>query len=121
MALTTYETLDVYKEAFELAIRVHELTEGFPKHELYGGMADQIRRSSKSVCANIAEGLSKQMSLPDKKKFIRIALGSTEETRVWLAFAIRLKYMKPSHGESLRDEYTRIAQMLFQLQKKITF
>lgn len=121
MALVTYEKLDVYKLSFDKAVHIHKLSEGFPKPEQYGGMADQIRRSSKSICANIAEGLSKHMSIADKKKFMQIALGSCEETRVWLSFAIALKFIKPDVGEALREDYIRIAQMLYKLQKQMTF
>lgn len=117
----TYEQLDVYKLAFEKAASIYELTEELPKHELYGGISGQMRRSSQSICANIAEGLSKQTTLAEKKRFIHIAVGSCEETRVWISFAIRFKYITPKYGDELRDDYLTISKMLYQLQKKLSF
>ncbi|RKY57268.1 MAG: four helix bundle protein, partial [Candidatus Latescibacterota bacterium] len=54
-----HQELDVYKMAFEAAMRIFELTKGFPKEERYS-LVDQIRRSSRSVCANIAEAWRKR-------------------------------------------------------------
>jgi four helix bundle protein len=121
MALLKYEDLAVYKRAFELALVIHAFTDkNFPKSELYGGMADQLRRSSKSICANLAEGLGKRMSIADKRRFIQIALGSAEESRVWLAFAGRLKYGDNRHIEGFRREYEEISRMLYKLQENLT-
>jgi four helix bundle protein len=121
MALVYYEDMEVYKLAFNKAIELHKLSQGFPKTEQYGGLADQVRRSSKSICANLAEGLSKQMSIADKKKYTQIALGSAEETRVWLAFAIEFGWLSAQLGDNLREDYKRITQMLYKLQNNITF
>lgn len=121
MALIKYEDLAVYKRAFELALVLHAFTEQhFPKSELYGGMADQLRRSSKSICANLAEGLGKRMSTPDKRRFIQIALGSAEESRVCLSFAARLKYGESRQIECFRKEYEEISRMLYKLQENLT-
>ncbi|MFZ2587606.1 MAG: four helix bundle protein [Alphaproteobacteria bacterium] len=117
----TYEKLDVYQLAFEKACYIYQLTEHAPKHELYGGVVGQMRRSSQSICANVAEGLSKQTTLTEKKRFLHIALGSCEETRVWLSFCVNFKYIKPDIGESLRNDYNIISKMLYQLEKKLTF
>lgn len=121
MGLMTYEKLDVYKLAFDKASQIYELTENAPKHELYGGVVGQMRRSSQSICANVAEGLSKQTTLTEKKRFLHIALGSCEETRVWLSFCIKFKYLKSDIGESLREDYNVISKMLYQLEKKLSF
>lgn len=119
MPLVRYEDLDVYKLAFALALEVHRLSLEMPKIEQFGGIGDQIRRCSKSVCANLVEGLAKQMSLADKRKFLQIATGSAEETRVWLQFSLELGYVIPETCSRLRDEYSRVAQMLFKLQTNL--
>lgn len=111
----TYEDLDVYKLAFELAIRIYKLTESFPKAELFGGVGSQIRRSSSSVGANLAEGLSKRMSKADECRFISIAMGSAEETRYWLQFCDRLGHMEALTAGELRQDYKRVCNMLFRL------
>lgn len=118
MALVTYESLSVYQKAFALAVELHKMSEIWPKHELYGGMADQIRRSSKGICANLAEGLSKHMSVADKKRFIQTALGSAEEVRVWLSFAVAVGYLRDEEAISYRDAYGEVAAMLYGLMKK---
>ncbi|MBI1309603.1 MAG: four helix bundle protein [Proteobacteria bacterium] len=118
MTIKSYEDLDVYKLAFSLALRVHKLAEPLPKVEQYGGLADQIRRSSKGICANLAEGLSKHMSLADERKFLSIALGSAEETRVWLSFMEKLEYLEKETVVELREEYSRVCQMIFGLLEK---
>jgi four helix bundle protein len=65
---------------------VHSLTLSFPQIEQYA-MAQQLRNATKSIAVNIAEGMGEQESAADVRKFIRIALGSCDETRVWLEFA----------------------------------
>lgn len=121
MSLIDYEKLDVYRLAYDQAVILHELSQPFPKNEQFGGIADQIRRSSRSICANLAEGLSKQMSIPDKRRFIQMAMGSAEETRVWLSFCGSFGYVPSEDVEELKANYLRITQMLYQLQKRLKF
>jgi hypothetical protein len=71
-----YHRLSVYKRSYALALEIHRLTLTFPKIEQYE-MAQQLRKSSKSIPANIAEGMGKQESKPDVKRFI------SDESRVW--------------------------------------
>ncbi|PIZ31948.1 MAG: four helix bundle protein [Alphaproteobacteria bacterium CG_4_10_14_0_8_um_filter_53_9] len=111
--------LEVYKRAFSVAIELHKLSLEWPKIEQYGGIADQIRRASKSICANLAEGLGKHMSAADKRKFVQIALGSAEETGVWLQFSVELGYLHASERERLAKEYGEICSMLYGLMQKI--
>jgi four helix bundle protein len=60
----------------------------FPRTEQYGGVADQLRRSSKSVCALLAEGAGRQVgSDPEFRRFVRMALGSAEEVKLWCCYA----------------------------------
>ena len=115
MAMQGYEQLEVYKLSFALALAVHKDSLDYPKIEQFGGLADQIRRSSKAVCANMAEGLSKRMSDADERKFLSIALGSAEETRVWLNFAGALGYLADERVTQLREEYQTVCRMLFGL------
>ncbi len=81
--IKTYEDLDVFKSAFTLSVEIHRVSLEFPKIEQYA-LADQLRRSSKSICANIAEGFGKQqLSKLEFRRFLLMALGSSEETSVW--------------------------------------
>jgi four helix bundle protein len=117
----SYQDLDVYKQAFEAALVLHRLSLTFPKTEQYGGIADQCRRSSKGICANLAEGLSKHSTLLDKKRFLSIAQGSAEETRVWLSFAKELGYIDTDMFDKINQDYQKINQMLYQFRKHIKF
>ena len=60
-------------------------------------MAQQLRAASKSIAVNIAEGMGKQESPAEVKRFIRIAIGSCDQTRVWLEFARDLSYLNSAH------------------------
>jgi len=55
------EDLDVFQRSYKLALELHHLTLNFPKYEQYGGVADQLRKCSKSISANIAEGHTKRL------------------------------------------------------------
>lgn len=115
-----YDQLEVYKQAFELACTLHEATQAasLPKFEQYGGLADQIRRASKSICANMAEGLSKNGSLVEERRFLGLALGSCEEVQVWLSFGQRFGYWTQEQCDAWRNEYRAIARVLQVLMKK---
>ena len=71
------EELRIYKRSYSVSIYIHQITLTFPKIEQYGGIADQIRRSSKSIVANIVEGYSKQnFYKADFKKMLIYSLAS---------------------------------------------
>ena len=112
-----YHHLDVYKRAYALALEVHKLTLGFSRIEQYE-LASQLRRSSKSIVANIVEGMARQSSNAEVKNFIRMAIGSCDETRTWLNFAIDLGYLKQSKKEDLEKRYCEIGRMLQGIIKK---
>ena len=112
-----YHRLDVYQKAYQLALEVHRLSLDFPKIEQYG-LAQQLRGSSKSIAANIAEGMGKQENPADVKRFIRIAMGSCDETRVWLEFAKDLGYLEAEIQRQLEERYQEIGRMLRGLIKR---
>ena len=74
-----YDRLDVFRKAYDLSLAVHKRSLAFPKFEQFE-LASQLRRSSKSICANFGEGMSKQASAKDVIRFLRMAIGSCEET-----------------------------------------
>ena len=106
-----YHRLDVYQKAYQLALEVHRISLGFPKIEQYG-LAQQLRGSSKSIPANIAEGMGKQESAADVRRFIRMALGSCDETRVWMEFARDLGYLEPETQSQFEQRYQEVGRML---------
>src|SRR5437870_3190084 len=106
-----YHNLNVYKKAYEMALQIHKLTLTFPKLEQYE-LASQLRRSSKSIPVNIAEGMGKQESKADVRRFMMIALGSCDETRVWLEFAKDLNYLPNNSYEVFSNSYKEIGKMV---------
>ena len=83
-----------------------------PKVEQFD-LAGQIRRASKSICANLAEGFGKQSySEAEFKRFIQMSIGSADEMRVWIRYCLDLGYADESTWQRWRDEYEAIAKML---------
>ena len=116
----SFEDLNVYQRAYVLALDVHKRTLVFPKHEQYA-LADQMRRASKSICANVAEGFAKQRaSSPEFKRFVVMALGSSDEMRVWISFAVDLGYLESEVASKLKEEYVIVSRMLNGLKEKWT-
>ena len=116
----TAEDLDVFKRAYVLSLELHRASLTFPKTEQYGGLADQMRRSSKSVCALIVEGSGRQSASP--KEFVRylsMAVGSAEEARLWCRYAADLDYVEVESAGAWRDEFGRIIRMLQGLKAKV--
>jgi len=87
-----FRDLMAYKKAFEQACRIFDMTIGFPQEEKYS-LTDQIRRSSRSVCANLAEAYRKRSYHKHFLLKISDCLGENSETLVWLDFAIKCKYI----------------------------
>ncbi|MCD8520093.1 MAG: four helix bundle protein [Alphaproteobacteria bacterium] len=114
-----YHDLDVYKKSFAISLEIHKASLEFPKIEQYG-LAGQIRRASKSICANIAEGFAKQQnSKPEFRRFLLIALGSSHEMKVWIDYCRELEYVESAICENWTSEYEAISKMLQSFINKI--
>ena len=113
----SFEDLDVFKRAYRVSLELHRESLKFPKIEQYA-LADQVRRASKSICANIAEGFAKQRSSKaEYKRYLMMALGSADEMRVWLRYCHDLGYVDEASWARWRDEYQQIARMLHGLHR----
>ena len=111
-AVRSFEDLEVFKRAYRVSLAVHQTSLNFPKIE-QRAMGDQVRRASKSICANIAEGFGKQrQSRVEFKRFLMMALGSADEMRVWSRYCLDLGYIDQKTWQHWRDEYQEIAKML---------
>jgi len=111
MKILSYRELRVYQSALVLAMEIFELTKSFPSEEKYS-LTDQIRRSSRSVCANIAEAWRKRRY---KAAFIaKINDSETEacETQVWLEIAQLCKYLGEGKTNDLLSKYDHILSQL---------
>src|ERR1700742_3363698 len=97
--------LEVFRRSYSVSLQIHKATLSFPKIEQYA-LADQMRRASKSICANLAEGFDKQsVSKAEFKRFVSIALGSSAEMQVWLDYASILQYTKADETDRWRIAY----------------
>ena len=113
----SFEDLEVFQRAYRLSLEVHRASLGFPSIEQHA-LADQVRRASKSICANIAEGFAKQAaSAAEFKRFLGIAVGSSDEMRVWSRYCLDLGYIDHATWQRWRDEYQAISKMLQGLSK----
>ena len=110
--IRSFEDLDVYQRSYKAALEIHKASLNFPKIEQYA-LADQVRRASKSICANLAEGFARQRSSSaDFRRFVVLAIGSGDEMKVWLSFCLDLGYMTADDVKRLKEEYSEIARML---------
>jgi len=99
--------LDVYKLSVDAAMRIFELTKKFPREEMYS-LTDQIRRSSRSVSGQIAEGWRKRKYEASFVSKLNDAEGEGAETQSWLEYAVKCGYMERSTGRELHRYYDRI-------------
>ena len=109
--ITTHHDLEVYNRAFNAAMEIFELTHAFPKEEMYS-LTNQIRRSSRSVCANLAEAWRKRRY----QKYFISKLSDSEceaaETQVWLEFAVKCGYLNRNCAATLYQHYDNIIRTL---------
>src|SRR5690554_6949283 len=109
--LRSHEDLTVFQLAFEASMDIFKISMDFPKEEKYS-LTDQIRRSSRSVCANLAEGFRKRKY---PKSFIAKLIdceGEAAETQVWLKYACECQYIHDELFQDLLQKYDHILGML---------
>lgn len=106
-----FRDLTVYEIAFKLAMEIYKDTANFPKEEKYS-LVDQLRRSSRSVCANIGEGYRKRNYPKAFSSSIIIANGEASETTVHLEFAKECGYITSEKYSYFLSEYDKIGGML---------
>ena len=111
MKIREHTELEVYKKAFDTAMLIFELSKKFPKEETYS-LTDQIRRSSRSVCANLAEAWRKRRYKAAFIAKLSDAESETAETQVWLEFATKCSYLQHDRASHLYQAYDEILQML---------
>jgi four helix bundle protein len=106
-----YTELEVYRLAFDSAMQIFELSKKWPVEERYS-LIDQIRRSSRSVCGNIAEAWRKRRYPNHFVSKLSDADTEAAETEVWLRFAWKCGYINEALYQSLHDKYDHICGML---------
>jgi four helix bundle protein len=110
--VSSVEDLEVFQRAYRISLEIHKQSLEFPKIEQYA-LADQVRRASKSICANVAEGFSKQRrSSAEYRRYLLMAIGSADEMRVWIRYCLDLNYIDDRTFQRWRDEYSAVVKML---------
>ncbi|MBJ7901419.1 MAG: four helix bundle protein [Cyanobacteria bacterium RI_101] len=113
-SLKTHEDLAVYQLAFASAMNIFECSKKFPIEERYS-LTDQIRRSSRSVCANFAEAWRKRRYRAAFIAKLSDCEAEAAETQVWLKFAVKCQYLSPEEGRELYQTYNQILSGLVKM------
>ena len=114
-----FEELEVFQRAYKVSLDIHRFSLTMPQIEQYA-LADQLRRASQSICANLAEGFGKQgLSKIEFRRFVVMSIGSADEMRVWLRYCLDLNYLDEQRWEQWRGEYEVIAKMLQGLSRSL--
>jgi four helix bundle protein len=116
--VVSFEDLEVFQRAYRMSLEIHRKSLTFPPIE-QRVLGDQVRRASKSICANVAEGYGRQKrSKAEFKRFLQMAIGSSDEMRIWARYAFDLGYIDEAVWRQWRDEYQTITRMLQSLASK---
>lgn len=110
--LQGHRDLKVYQLAYKLAMEMFHLSKTFPREEIYS-LTDQIRRSSRSVAANIAEGFRKRRYPNMFVSKLTDYDGEATETQVWLDFAFDCGYLSRKNRDQLTSGYEEVGKMLW--------
>ncbi len=106
--------LEVFKLSYQIAVDIFKMTRSFPKEERYS-LTDQIVRSSRSVSANIAEGWGRRIYENEFKKHLVYAMGSLEETKVWLCFSRDCSYINNEQFVNLEKKLDESGAKIYKL------
>lgn len=115
--MQNYQDLNVWQKSHQLVLEVYQITNQFPKNEMFG-LTSQMRRASVSIPANLAEGCGKK-GTNDIANFFQISLGSLHETEYYLLLSKDLQYITNEVFESRNAEIKEIKAMLVSLIKKV--
>lgn len=106
-----FKKLIAYQKAFDLALSIFEISKSFPKEETYS-LTDQIRRSSRSVNANLAEAYRKRRCPKHFISKLTDADGENSETSTWLDFAFACKYISNEQHISLSNQGIEVGKLI---------
>lgn len=106
-----HQDLAVYKKAFEAAMLIFELTKTFPKEETYS-LIDQIRRSSRAVCAIMAEAWRRRRYQAVFVCKMNESQGEAAETQTWIEVAVRCGYLDRTKGREIFRTYDEVIAMI---------
>ena len=114
MKISSFWDLIVFQKAYKLSMQIYLLTKNFPFDEKYS-LTDQIRRSSRSICDNIAESWAKRIYVKAFVNKLTDALGEQFETEVWLKMSFDLQYITGTIYDQLITDYAEVRKMLISI------
>ena len=109
--IESHRDLEVYRRAYRAAMEIFRVSKGFPKEETYS-LTDQVRRCSRSVCANLSEAWRKRRYEGAFVAKLSDVEGEAAETQTWVAFAVSCGYLDRATGKALHDAYEQITRMV---------
>ena len=107
----SFKKLLAYEKGFSLAMEIFEISKSFPKEEKYS-LTDQIRRSSRAVCANISEAYRKRMYIKHFSSKLTDSDAENSETQVWLEFSLKCKYISETLFNDLMKESIEVGKLI---------
>jgi len=114
MQINGFRDLIVYKKSYALSMEIFEISKFFPKEEKYS-LTDQIRRSSRSIPANIAESWAKRLYIKAFINKLSDALTEEFETEVWINMSHDIQYIDKQNHDLLISKYDEIRKMLLSM------
>ncbi len=115
----SYKNLEIYKGSYKLSLYIYKLTSKYPKDELYG-ISSQIRRAAVSVLLNIAEGYGR-LSEDDFKRFLKISLGSVNETSTLIELSKDLGYINSKEYNELIKQYDILGRKIYRFIETVNY
>ncbi len=109
--MRSHSELDVYKRAFAVSMKMFDLSKKFPPEERYS-LTDQMRRSSRSICSNLAEAWRKRRYEAAFVSKLNDCEGDAAETQVWIQYAVECQYLDRDTAVEFYTEYDAILGML---------
>lgn len=107
----SYKDLEAFKKAYSLAMEVFEISKSFPAEEKYG-LTDQVRRSSRSVCANFGEAYRRRKYPAHFVSKLTDADAENTETEIWINFSFDCKYLNEALFTNLKERSAEVGRML---------
>jgi len=116
MSIKTYKDLNVFREAYQLALDVSRASRFLPGYEQFE-IGKQLRRAVRSIPANIVEGWAKRASPLEFRRYLQISIGSCEECKFWLEMSIDEGYLKQEECGEFANRLNVVGAMLRSLWK----
>ena len=114
----SYKDLEIFKGGYKLSLHIYKLTTSYPKEEIYG-ITSQLRRAAVSVALNIAEGYGRmsrdETSKEEFRRFLKISLGSVNETVTLIELSKDLGYINNKQHENMLTQYDILGKKIYKL------